>query len=124
MKRIKSNSGETLVEVMVSMVIFILILGMLQKSITFCVNAQKKSEEIRDNNAIIMLELRNAEKTVLDTSTYGFKATTIDGSEVGTKTLFTFDVNLCEQEVSYTDINGNTKSITFAVFAPAGGTPE
>ena len=49
MKRKKdvSRSGETLVEIMVSAVVFLILVGILQGAIVFCSNAQRRSEQLR-----------------------------------------------------------------------------
>ena len=58
--RIHSGSGESLVEVTVSAVIFLMMMAVLQGSISFCTNAQHKSEEIRQENAEICRNLQSA----------------------------------------------------------------
>ena len=49
MKKNRYNCGETLVEVMVSIVIFLLLIAVLQGSVSFCTKAQNKSRDIRNN---------------------------------------------------------------------------
>ena len=120
MKKIKPNSGETLVEVMVSMLLFLMILGMLQKSIDFASNAQVRSEELRKNNSAIAFALRNGGTsfTVTDTVTYQFKSAKADGTIVdGAELLFEVEVKQGKTTVSYTAADGSPKNIEFAVFS-------
>ena len=53
MRRMSFDSGESLVEVMVSAVIFLMMMAVLEGSISFCTNAQHKSEQVRETNAEI-----------------------------------------------------------------------
>ena len=120
MKRIKPNSGETLVEVMVSMLLFLMILGMLQKSIDFASNAQVKSEELRKNNSAIALALRSGSSSSSTESSeayYEFYSAKADGTIVtGSELLFKVPVKHGMKTVSYTAADGSSKSIEFAFF--------
>ena len=120
MKRIKPNSGETLVEVMVSMLLFLMILGMLQKSIDFASNAQVKSEELRKNNSAIALALRSGSSSSSTESSevyYEFFSAKADGTIVtGSELLFKVPVKHGMKTVSYTAADGSSKSIEFAFF--------
>jgi len=119
MKKIRSNSGETLVEVMVSMLLFLMILGMLQKSIDFASNAQVRSEELRKNNSAIAAALRSGGIVSNGAdATYQFKSAKADGTIVeGTQLLFEVPVKLGKKTVSYTAADGSSRDIEFAIFS-------
>lgn len=120
MKKIKSNSGETLVEVMVSMLLFLMILGMLQKSIDFASNAQVRSEELRKNNSAIAAALRSGGAPFVGVGevTYEFKSAKADGTIVdGSQFLFEVPVKLGKKTVSYTAADGSSRDIEFAIFS-------
>ena len=51
LERLKSQRGETLVELMVSIVIFLLLLGTLAGAISFATAAQQKAQSLRANAA-------------------------------------------------------------------------
>lgn len=61
MKKNRHNCGETLVEVMVSIVIFLLLIAVLQGSVSFCTKAQNKSRDIRNNTESAIEAYLNAE---------------------------------------------------------------
>ena len=60
MKKLKihKNSGETLVEIMVSAMLFLMMMAIIQGAISFCTNAQHKSREIRESNGEICNKVR------------------------------------------------------------------
>ena len=82
--RIHLSSGESLVEVMVSAVIFLMMMAVLQGAISFCTNAQHKSREIRERNAEICRNLQTASYIPgPESKNYIFKATTAEGETPG-----------------------------------------
>ena len=125
--RIHSGAGESLVEVTVSAVIFLMMMAVLQGSI--CTNAQHKSEEIRQENAEICRNLQSASYIPgAENMTYLFKATTADGETPGAEAavLFRIAVELGTKEVTYLDADGTPKTTTFYLFgaSDAKGTGE
>lgn len=121
-KKIKANSGETLVEVLLSMVIFMIMLAFLESTISFCSNMQEKNRQIRAENAKIIQELQTVEIEAGGNKTnYTFKASSADGDVTGTKVLFTIPVVLTEKKVTYTTEDGTSKEATFAVFVGEEG---
>ena len=62
-KKSRANVGETLVEVVASIFIFLILMGILQGAITYSSNSLKKNKEIRSDNAKIMEALQNTEVT-------------------------------------------------------------
>ena len=61
--RKRLRSGESLVEALVGIFIFLMILAILQGAVSFCTNAQRESEEIRERNADICQNLRGTDYT-------------------------------------------------------------
>lgn len=124
-----SRSGETLVEIMVSAVVFLILVGILQGAIAFCTHAQQRSEQVRETNAAICQSLRQSSYTPgATTSSITFNAVSYDGNTTGTETLFTVAVNLGTKNALYTDETGTQETIAFYVFGPdsaagGGGTP-
>ena len=118
------KSGETLVEVMVCAVLFLMMAAVMQGAISFSTNAQHKSEQIRENNAKICRSLRTTGTTRTGTKTYTFKATSMDGSVEGEE-VFTIEVPLGKKEAAYQDGQGNNQTVDFYLYGPvtvtAGG---
>ena len=123
-KKSRFNSGESLVEVMVGIFIFLIILAGLQSAISFCSNAQRKTEEIRRKNAEISRSLHNAtytpgtEKKVLE-----FKATVsnpnggiMDTPPPDRPLLFKIKVDLGTMDAEYEDEGGGTETVRFYLF--------
>lgn len=118
------NSGETLVEAMVGIFIFLIILAGLQSAISFCTNAQKKSEAVRKQNTEICRSLhKGTYQDGAETKEFEFKATIADGEITGTETLFKVKVNLGTVEAEYQEEDGSTEKVKFYLFgkAPSGG---
>lgn len=65
-KKSRANAGETLVEVVASIFIFLILMGILQGAITYSSNSLKKNKEIRSDNAKIMEALQNTEVTSVE----------------------------------------------------------
>ncbi len=123
MRKISSGSGESLVEVLVSMLIFMMMAAIMQGAISFCTNAQHKSEQIRKDHAAICEKAWNTDPTAAGgTASFRFTAVSADGNLTGTTTLFKVEARLGEKKVSYTDAEGNTKEYTFYVYMEPPGT--
>lgn len=122
--RIKSDSGETMVEIMASIVIFLMMMAILQGAISFSTNAQAKSRQIRETNAEICQKFQEAPYSSSGGGKvkYSFKATSADGSITGADELFSVEVELGKKDVSYTD-GTETKQTTFYLFGAGGDTP-
>ena len=79
----KANAGETLVEVMASVVIFLMMVGILQSAILYSRAALEKSRQMREDNEAICEQLRNRSKETGGTSSLNFQAVSADGSITG-----------------------------------------
>ncbi len=124
MKKLKKyrKSGETLVEVMVCAVLFLMMVAVMQGAISFSTNAQHKSGQIRANNAKISRSLRTMDTAGNGNTTYTFKATSMDGSVEGDE-VFTIEVPLGKKTAAYEDGQGNDQTVDFYLYGPvtAGG---
>ncbi len=115
-------SGESLPEVMVSGLLFLLMAAVLQGAVAFGSSVKIKSESIRKKNAEICRELRETSWTDgNETAVYSFVAISQDESQVGTAKLFQVEVRLGRKEI----LSG-TDQITFYMFGPpeVSGQPE
>lgn len=127
MKRLKNyrKSGETLVEVMVCAVLFLLMAAVMQGAISFSTNAQHKSQQIRENNTKICRSLRTMDIVGNGNKPYTFNATFMDGSMEGDEVVFTIEVPLGKKTVTYPDGQNNNQTVDFYLYGPvtvtAGG---
>lgn len=111
-KKTKANAGETLVEVMASVVIFLMMMGILQSAVLYSRAALEKSRQIRADNETICEQLRETPKVTGGTSSLNFQAVSADGSITGNQ-VFSVDATKAKKEISYTAADGTQKSITF-----------
>ena len=111
-KKTKANAGETLVEVMASVVIFLMMLGILQGAVMYSRAALEKSRQMRADNETICERLRETAKVLEGTSSLNFQAVSADGSMTGNQ-VFKVNATKAEKEISYTSADGTRKSTTF-----------
>lgn len=120
-KKTKANAGETLVEVMASIFIFLIMMGILQSAVSYSHAALLKNKEIRANNAAALSHL--AETSPEDVSTesvsVSFVAATSDLQQFGSQ-VFTVKTKLQKKTVSYTDTDGQPQTITVYVYGGDG----
>ena len=122
LKKQNLHSGESLPEVMVSGLLFLMMAAVLQGAVAFGNRAKTKSESIRKENAKICRMLRETPWTdSSETAAYTFVAISPDESQVGTTKLSQVEVRLGRKEV----LSG-TDTVSFYMFGPpdAGGMPE
>ncbi len=113
--RVKEKAGETLVEVMASIFLFLILLAILNGAISYCSNALVKNKEIRSENAKILEGLQKAQETTSDSLEMDFVATNADMTVKGNQ-VFTVTVNLAKKKVNYKDSDGNDQSTSFSLF--------
>lgn len=110
---LKDQGGETLVELMVSIVIFLLLLGTMAGAISFASNAQQKAQTIRDNAAALQYSVRHTDPTGTGAKkTLSLYVTDAEESAMGTNSVCQVPVN--EQVIQAAGSNGSTTS--FSVF--------
>ena len=119
-KKSRANAGETLVEVVASIFIFLILMGILQGAITYSSNSLKKNKEIRSDNAKIMEALQNTEVTSVERNkSIDFNATNSDMSIIGNH-VFSVATDLNKKIVTYTDSKGEEQTATFYLY----GSPD
>ena len=111
-KKTKANAGETLVEVMASVVIFLMMMGILQGAVMYSRAALEKSRQMRADNETICELLRETAKVPGGTSSLNFQAVSADGNITGNR-VFKVDATKAWKTVTYPAADGTEKSITF-----------
>ena len=119
-KRIKPKSGETLVEVVASIFIFLIMIGILQGAISYSSASMKKNKEIRRENAEILQNLSSATTMSGESQNLQFVAVNSTMTTKGNP-VFQILVNLCSKLVDYRDAEGNAQSTTFYLYGAAQG---
>lgn len=117
----RAKAGESLVEVMVSAVIFLILAAVLQGAVTFCTRAQHRSREIRRRNAEICEALQTTPANSNGFASFEFKATNAEGTQTGNTVLFQVEVPLEKKEVPFTDADGAVGTTVFYLFGSSGG---
>lgn len=90
---LSSRSGDTLVEVMASIVIFLLMMGILQGAVSYSGRALIKNQEIRKENSKILEGISDATPTKKGETSQTFRATDANLTAVG-KDVFTVKTGL------------------------------
>ena len=101
-KTLRSRSGDTLVEVMASIFIFLLMMGILQGAVSYSSASMRKNQEIRQENAEILKELSKAQAEPRDGGKnqpveLAFRAVNADFTQMGSATGFTVEVELYQK---------------------------
>lgn len=123
-KRIKAKSGETLIEVMASMFIFLLMIGVLQGAISYSNSALTKNKEIRANNAAILQELQSSKETVTGSQkTIRFRAADSGLTQIG-NVVFSVDATLDSKQITYTDAEKRQQNTIFYLYGPVAASSE
>ena len=125
-KKLKEKSGETLVEVLASMFIFLILFGILQGAVSYSHASMQKNKQIREENAQIIQGLASAQKVDGDSKTLSFIATTSEMDKKGS-VVFRVPFTLATKTVTYQDTNGQSKNIVFSLYdvsADASVTPS
>ena len=114
-KKLRSRDGDTLVEVMASIFIFLLMMGILQGAVSYSSASLKKNQQIRRDNAQILEELSAApmeKNTAAESVTLPFYAASSDLSETGSTVMFRVPTGLYTKQA---------EDVTFYLYgAPEG----
>ena len=113
---LRSRRGETMVEVLVSMVLFLMLFAVMLGAVHFASNAQVRAETIRQRATALQRNLRSQTPTGGDSKTYQFVAVTEDGGTMGDQVVF--QVPLREQTVT---ARGGGDEVTFYLYGPEKG---
>ena len=111
-KTLRSRSGDTLVEVMASIFIFLLMMGILQGAVSYSSASMRKNQEIRQENAEILKELSTAQAAPRDDGQpvdLAFRAVNADFTQMGSATGFTVEVELYQKKA---------KDVSFLLYHP------
>lgn len=113
--RMTPKSGETLVEVVMSMVIFIIMLGMLTAAVNYSNASLTKNNEIRQQNNEILSQLTQTDSSLEEKAQIQFIAT---NSAMDTKgnPVFVVPVTLASKTVTYKDNEANTHDVIFHLY--------
>lgn len=114
-KLLRSRRGETMVEVLVSMVLFLMLFAVMLGAVHFASNAQVRAETIRQRATALQRDLRSQTPTGGDSKTYQFVAVSEDGGTTGSRV---FQVPLREQTVT---ARGGGDEVTFYLYGPEKG---
>lgn len=111
---LRDRRGESMVEILVSTVVFMLLLGALNGAVGFASNAQRKSEQLRrDATELLQESVRgNAEVADGEAAAYDFKVTTSNGEDTD---IDAFRVKVKKQTVNAKTEDG--KTVPFYRFA-------
>ena len=112
---LRERRGETLVEVLVSTVVFLLLLAALSGAVAFAHNAEVRSGEIRDHANELQRSVRSGTAKGEDGQTFEFRSVSSDGS-TGDNVLFS--VKAKKQTITASDDAGNQTD--FYVFGKEG----
>lgn len=113
---LRSRRGETMVEILVSMVLFLMLFAVMLGAVRFASNAQVRAETIRQRATALQRELRRQTPTEGDSKTYQFVAVSEDGGTMGDQVVF--EVRLKEQTVI---AQGGGDEVTFYLYGPEKG---
>ena len=112
---LRSRRGETMVEVLVSMVLLLMLFAVMLGAVHFSSNAQVRAETIRRRATALQRHLRSQTPTEGNRKTYQFVAVSEDGGTTGSRV---FQVPLREQTVT---ARGGGDEVTFYLYGPEKG---
>ena len=114
---LRSRRGETMVEVLVSMVLFLMLFAVMLGAVRFASNAQVRAETIRQRATALQGDLRRQPPLTGERKeTYQFVAVSEDGGTMGDQVVF--QVPLREQTVI---ARGGGDEVTFYLYGPEKG---
>ncbi len=122
MRRAGNRSGESIVEVMASAVVFLLLMAVLQGAVMFSTSAQRKSRQIRQDTAKICEGFRSGEAEENGSEDYMFYASSADGTVLGNR-VFSVSAPKQKKRVSYTGAEGEASEAVFYLYGADGGAP-
>lgn len=115
-KKTRANAGETLVEVVASIFIFLILMGILQGAISYSSNALKENKKIRKDNANVIEALQSADVTsVKEGENITFVAANTNMTVLGSQ-VFSTSTDLMKKVVDYQGNDGKEKQITFYLY--------
>lgn len=125
LKKSGKNAGETMVEVVASIFIFLILMGIMQGAISYSTASLEKNKEIRANTASVLNQLTQTAVSDQKEQKISFYAVGSDG-RIGNK-VFDVQTKLGKKKVVYMDTKGQQQETTFYLYdsvestAGAGG---
>ena len=110
---LRDRRGESMVEILVSTVVFMMLLGALNGAVGFSANAQRKAEELRKDAAELQRSVREKTAAGEDTQTIRFHQILPESGAESTQDAFRVTVK--KQTVEATTDDG--KRVDFYRFA-------
>lgn len=110
---LRDRRGESMVEILVSTVVFMMLLGALNGAVGFSANAQRKAEELRKDAAELQRSVREKTAAGEDTQTIGFHQILPESGAESTEDAFRVTVKKQTVEAAADD----GKRVTFYRFA-------
>lgn len=110
----KANAGETLVEVVASIFIFLILMAIIQGAISYSTASLEKNKQIRQDNQRILEALQTTTESENKTEDIAFHAVGKNG-QLG-ENVFNVKMNLSKKKVSYKNTKGEDSEITFYLF--------
>ena len=114
LKKNRKNAGETIVEVVASIFIFLILMGIMQGAISYSTASLEKNKEIRANTASVLEGLSGTAVSGQKEKSISFYAVGSDG-RIGNK-VFDVPTKLGKKEVHYTDTKGQQQETTFYLY--------
>lgn len=115
-KKTRKNAGETLVEVLASMFIFLIMFGILQGAVSYSSASMERNRQVREENRKILQGLQSASETTGDTQRISFVAVNSDFTVKGSLPVFGIDTVLAEKNATYQDKDGKEQTVTFYLY--------
>ena len=110
---LRDRRGESMVEILVSTVVFMLLLGALNGAVGFASNAQRKSEQLRKDATELQQSIREQQDVEGgEDADYAFQVTTADDDKTYGEA---FRIKVKKQTVNATTEDG--KTVPFYRFA-------
>lgn len=114
LKKNRKNAGETMVEVVASIFIFLILMGIMQGAISYSTASLEKNKEIRANTASVLSQLTQTAVSDKKEQNISFYAVGNDG-RIGYK-VFDVQTKLGKKKVFYTDTKGQQQETTFYLY--------
>lgn len=124
-KKSRANAGETLVEVLVSVFLFLMLAAVLEGAVSYSSAALKKNKQIRADQTAILKSLSTTSVTAGENKTLSFQAVSSSFDRKG-NLVFQMPVRLDQKTVTYQNTKNEPQQITFYLYGSAetddGGT--
>ena len=122
-QKTKFNAGESIVEVMASVFVFFIMIGILQGAISYATESRNKNKQIRADNVKIIEALNKTSITSKEDHDFRFVATYKEMNVVGNQ-VFTIHASLAQKTFTYTDTKNQSQTMTFYVYEIGGQDDE